>query len=156
MKVGQLLLLVAIVGAAFGGMVLIVRSIRGDRHWIMAVHDQPGGMIIRIGTATQEIPKSIESPVFVVRVKGHRLGRDEGPFLLDGAQGSLPTDFVRTHIDTTILPGACRLSMGPLFLDFCGAWLEANGKLCRPGEEIEVGVVDLPIGTQARPVPTDP
>ena len=154
MKVNQLLILVALIGFSLGGLVLVMRKMRGNQHWIMSVQDQPGGMTLLIGTATSRVPDSIERPEYQLVVKGLSLGHDIKPFVLDESASRLPKGWVRTHLDTTILPGACRISIGPLFLDFCSAFLDANGVSARPGEQIEVVIASA--AQQARPVPIGP
>jgi hypothetical protein len=113
-------------------------SLVGKGHWTLSAQDRGSGMTIWVHNSDSALEK------FTVVVEGYSLGRDIAPVVIDRTGPGLPRGMTLTDEDISLLPGYFTLEMGPLKLDVGTRWLEANGKVCRPGEEITVRVPPPP------------
>ena len=109
-------------------------SLVGKGHWTLSAQDRGSGMTIRVRDT------ELADRNYTVVVEGYSLGRDIAPIVIDRTGPGLPRGMTLTDEDISLLPGYFTLEMGPLKLDVGTRWLEANGKVCRPGEEITVRV----------------
>jgi hypothetical protein len=132
--VRRAMIVVAVAAIGIIGMLILMKAIRGNEHWILSTQDRDGGMVIRVRCSGSA------RPGYTVFVEGYSLGRDIAPLVIDRDRQRFPEGMSLTFEDTTLLPGRCTLRIGPLTLDVMEARLIADGQKCDPGGEITVRV----------------